>query len=221
MNQSLPLPACLECLTEDGLERQTREGAPLCVKCADEYYLACAECRGLIPREDAASSDGLPYCLECLARLADPDAEPLDEDQIETLAREFVELHAQLKPLNDRLDEIKEKLKRIAAGRPREGNAVLLGNGETAVKCGFSTRVSFDAERLLALENVVGVDLIETLFERKISFSANKESLAAFLADEDPRYSSARTAIEDATEVKEIQSLGPALTKRKSRREKA
>jgi hypothetical protein len=221
MNQLPQLPACLECLTEEGLERQTREGAPLCVKCADEYYVACAECRGLIPREDAASSDGLPFCLECLARLADPDAEPLDEEQIETLAREFVELHAQLKPLNDRLDEIKEKLKRVASGRPREGNAVLIGNGDAAVKCGYSTRVSYDADRLLALENDVGADLIETLFERKTSFSANKESLAAFLADKDPRYASARTAIEDATETKEIQSLGPAVTRRKSRREKA
>lgn len=214
-------PACLECLTEEGLAHSTKEGASLCERCAAEYYLACSECRGLIPKEDAVASDGLPYCTECLHRLADPGGEPLDEEQVAALAREFVELHGQIKTLSDRSDGIKEKLKRVASGRPREGNAVLLGEGDALVKCGFSQRPNYNADRLLALEAEVGEDLIETLFERKISFSADKNSLARFLADDDPQYASARAAIKEATETKEIQTLSPAVSKPPNKRDKA
>lgn len=219
MNQSAQMSACLECLTEEGLTLATRDGLPLCERCAGEYYVACAECRGLIAEEDATIRDGHRYCLDCLARLADPGAEPLDDEQIAALAREYVELQAQIKPLSDRLEAIKERLKRIAAGRPREGSAVLLGEGDAMVKCGFSVRTSYDAERLLALEAEVGEDLINTLFDRKVTFSANKESLERFLADDDPQYAAARAAITEATDRKEIQTLGLAATKRKGKRE--
>lgn len=200
-------PACLECMTEEGLTHSSREGAPLCARCADEYYVECSECRGLIAEDDAPQSDGLPYCIECLKRLADPEGEILDEEQVAALVREYIQLDVQSKAVEAKLEDIKDKLKRVAAGRPREGNAVLLGEGDAMAKCGFSERTSYDSDRLLALEAEFGEVLIDTLFERKITFKANKKSLDVFLADDDPQFAAARDAIREAADSKTTLTL--------------
>jgi hypothetical protein len=206
-------PACLECLTEEGLARATKEGAPLCARCADEYYIECSECRGLIAVDDATQSDGLAYCIECLERLADPEGEIPGDEQVAALVREFIELNAQSKAIETKLEEVKDKLKRVAEGRPREGNAVLLGEGDAMAKCRFSARTSYNSDRLLALEAEVGEELIDTLFERKITFKANDDSLDVFLADDDPQYAAARNAILEAAESKTTLTLTPIANK--------
>lgn len=211
--KSSDLPACLECMTEEGLTHSTKEGAPLCARCADEYYVECSECRNLIAVDDAPISDGLAYCIECLERLADPEGEIPDEEQVAALVREYIELNAQSKAIETKLEKVKDKLKRVAAGHPREGNAVLLGEGDAMAKCGFSERTSYDSDRLLALEAEVGEELIDTLFERSITFKANKESLNLFLVDDDPQYAAARAAIREAAKSQTTLTLTPVANK--------
>ena len=97
---------------------------------------------------------------------------------------EFIRLHAEAKQLNDRLDAIKEQLKRHAASQPRMANAVLLHAGEHAVKCGYSVRVSYNADKLASVEALLGTDPFAALFARKTTFSAVKASLDTFLASE-------------------------------------
>ena len=81
---------------------------------------------------------------------------------------EFIRLHAEAKQLNDRLDAVKEQLKQHAASQPRVANAVLLRTGEDAVKCGYSPRVSYQAEQLAAVEAMLGTEPFAALFTRKI-----------------------------------------------------
>jgi hypothetical protein len=129
---------------------------------------------------------------------------------------EFIRLHAEAKQLNDRLDAIKEQLKRHAASQPRVANAVMLRAGEHAVKCGYSVRVSYNAEKLAAVEALLGTDPFTALFARKISFSPVKESLDAFLASEAADTAAPRAAILAAAERTEIATVSPVTAKRKT-----
>ena len=81
-----------------------------------------------------------------------------------------------------------EQLKRHAASQPRVANAVLLRTGEHAVKCGYSIKVSYNADKLAAVEALLGTEQFTALFTRKITFSAVKEPLDAFLASEAPTW---------------------------------
>jgi hypothetical protein len=131
---------------------------------------------------------------------------------------EFIRLHAEAKQLNDRLDEVKEQLKRHAASQPRIANAVLLRTGEYAVKCGYSVRVSYLAEKLAAVEAMLGTERFTALFARKITFSAVKEPLDAFLASEAADTAAARAAILAAAERTESATVTPVTPKRKTGR---
>jgi len=77
------------------------------------------------PTTDAPSADGAG---------ALPAAAPLAANR---LLLPIVKMASPAKQLNDRLEEIKEKLKRHAASQPRIANAVLLRAGKYAVKCGY------------------------------------------------------------------------------------
>ena len=125
---------------------------------------------------------------------------------------EFIRLHAETKQLNERLEAIKEQLKRHAASQPRVANAVLLHAGEYAVKCGYTVRSNYNAEKLAAVEAMLGTEQFAALFARKTTFSAVKENLEAFLADEAVETTAVRAAILAAAESKEVATLTPVNT---------
>ncbi len=205
---------CAECLAPVSAAVSTQNGTSLCQECAEQFYLTCAGCGGLVPRDEAVQRNGALCCVQCLASPVSEDAtEAVSEAELSVLVAEFIRLHAEAKQLNDQLEEIKEKLKRHAASQPRVANAVLLRAGEYAVKCGYRVSVSYNAEKLPAVEAMLGTEQFTTIFERKITFSAVKETLEAFLAGEAADTAAARAAILAAAESKEITTLTPVNTK--------
>jgi hypothetical protein len=161
--------------------------------------------------------DGALCCAQCLAAsVSRDDAVALSDEALAALVAEFIQLHAEAKQLNERLDAVKEQLKRHAASQPRAANAVVLRTGEHAVKCGYSARVSYQAEKLAAVEAMLGTEHFAALFARKITFSPVKTSLDAFLASEAPDTAAARAAILAAAERTEIVTLAPVTPKRKT-----
>jgi hypothetical protein len=163
--------------------------------------------------------DGALCCAPCLAASAPKaDAAALSEETLAVLLAEFIQLHAEAKHLNDRLDAVKEQLKRHAASQPRMANAVLLRAGEHAVKCGYSVRVSYNADKLAAVEALLGTEPFAALFARKTTFSAVKESLDTFLASEAVEMAAARAAILAAAERTEVATVMPVTTRRKTGR---
>ena len=170
--------SCAECLAPVNTIVNAQNGAHLCPQCAEQFYRPCAGCGGLIPQDDAVLRDGAFCCVSCLVpAVSDEGAAALSDAELSALVAEFIQLHAEVKQLNDRLDAVKEQLKRHAASQPRVANAVLLRTGEGAVKCGYSVRVSYYAEKLAAVEAMLGPELFAALFARKITFSAVKEPL--------------------------------------------
>ena len=154
---------------------------------------------------------------QCLAApVSNDDAAALSEEALAALVAEFIQLHAEAKQLNDRLEQVKEQLKRHAASQPRVANAVMLRTGEHAVKCGYSVRVSYHAEKLAAVEAMLGTEHFTALFTRKITFSPVKESLDTFLASEAADTAAARAAILAAAERTEIATVTPVTPKRKT-----
>jgi hypothetical protein len=208
---------CVECLEAVSTAVLAHNGASLCPPCAAQFYCPCAGCGGLIPQDEAVLRHGALYCGQCMtAPVADDGAAALSDEALAALVAEFVRLHAEMKQLTDRLDAVKEQLKRHAATQPRMANAVLLRAGEAAVKCGYSVRVSYPADKLAAVEALLGTEPFTALFARKITFSPVKESLDAFLASEAADTAAARAAILAAAERTEVATVTPVTTKRKT-----
>src|SRR6266702_535017 len=154
---------CAECLGPVSAAVLAQHGASLCPQCAEQFYRPCAGCGGLIPQDEAVLHNGALRCVQCLTSPAPADAtEALSAAELSVLVAEFVRLHAEAKQLNDRLEEIKEKLKQHAASQPRVANAVLLRTGEYAVKCGYRVSVSYNAEKLPAVEAMLGAEQFTT-----------------------------------------------------------
>jgi hypothetical protein len=205
---------CDECLIPVGAVVNAWNGTRLCQQCAEQFYLPCAGCGGLIPRDEAVLRNDALCCVQCLASPASEGAaEALSDAALSALVAEFIRLHAEAKQINDRLEDIKEQLKQHAASQPRVANAVILRAGEYTVKCGYGVRVSYNAEKLSAVEAMLGAEQFTALFERKITFSAVKENLEAFLAGEAAETAAARATILAAAERKEVATLTPVNTK--------
>jgi hypothetical protein len=208
---------CVECLESVSIAVHAQNGASLCPQCAEQFYCTCAGCGGLIPQDEAVVRDGALCCAQCLTTpVSNDDTATLSDEALATLVAEFIRLHAEAKHLNERLDAIKEQLKRHAASQPRIANTVMLRTGEYAVKCGYSVRVSYSAERLATVEAMLGTEQFTALFARKITFSAVKEPLDAFLASEAADTAAARAAILAAAERTEIATVTPVTAKRKT-----
>jgi hypothetical protein len=203
---------CAECLEMEAFVMASA-GAMLCGQCAGQFYAACAGCGVLVPKDEAAMRDGAACCLACLAKPEDDEAEALGEEELSVLVGEFARLHAEHKKLEGQLNEIKEKLKRHAATQPRVSNAVVLRAGEHAVKCGYSARVSYDAEKLSAAESLLGPENFASLFAREVKYTPLKDNLDEFLAHDDEETSAARAAILAAAERKETTTLTVVPTK--------
>ena len=209
--------SCVECLGPVSTAVHSQNGARLCPQCAAQFYRPCAGCGGLIPQDEAVVRDGALCCVQCLAAsVSKDDVAALSEEALAALVAEFIRLHTEVKHLNDQLDAVKEQLKRHAASQPRVANAVMLRTGEYAVKCGYSMRVSYSADKLAAVEAILGTEQFTTLFTRKITFSAVKESLDTFLVSEAADTAEARAAILAAAERTEIATVTPITTKRKT-----
>jgi hypothetical protein len=208
---------CAECLAPASAAVHTQRGASLCPQCAEQFYCPCAGCGGLIPQDEAVLRGGALYCGQCLAAPVSGDATAtLSDAELSALVTEFVRLHTEAKQLTDRLNAVKEQLKRHAASQPRVANAVLLRSGEHAVKCGYSVKASYNADKLAAVETLLGAEQFTALFTRKITFSAVKEPLDAFLASEVADTAAARAAILAAAERTEIATVTPVTPKRKT-----
>ncbi|HEY7495409.1 MAG TPA: hypothetical protein VIH59_30420 [Candidatus Tectomicrobia bacterium] len=208
---------CAECLAPVTTAVHTQRGTRLCQQCAEQFYLPCAGCGALIPQDEAVVRDDAPCCVQCFAAPASKDAAAaLSDEALSALVAEFIRLHAEAKQLNDRLDEVKEQLKRHAASQPRVANAVMLRTDEHTVKCGYSVRVSYNAEQLAAVEAILGPEQFAALFTRKITFSAVKEPLDAFLAHEAADTAAARAAILAAAERTEIATVTPVTPRSKT-----
>jgi hypothetical protein len=207
---------CAECLGASSTTVRAQNGTSLCPQCAEQFYHPCAGCGGLIPQDEAVLRDGALYCVPCLAAPVSKDAAALSDEALAVLVAEFIRLHTEVKHLNDRLDVVKEQLKRHAASQPRVANAVMVRAGEYAVKCGYSIRVSYNADKLATVEILLGPEQFAALFTRKISFSAVKEPLDTFLASEAPDTAATRAAILAAAERTEVTTVTPVTPKRKT-----
>ncbi len=145
---------CAECLGPVSVAVHTQHGVSLCPQCAEQFYRPCASCGGLIPQDEAVLRDGALCCVQCAAApVSEDDTPALSEDALAVLVAEFIQLHTEVKQLNDRLDAIKEQLKRHAASLARKVSSdsltalkVIL-RAKSAVKCSVpriaSTATSF------------------------------------------------------------------------------
>ncbi|HEV2862043.1 MAG TPA: hypothetical protein VGX48_13625 [Pyrinomonadaceae bacterium] len=213
---------CVECMGDvaAGAGLLDRCGAVLCRACAGEFYAACAGCGGLVARDEALTrpgDDAASFCFECFGRAPEGEEAPPSEEETAALVAEYVELHEEAKRLGARLDEIKELLKRAARARPRVSNAVVLraGEGPAGVRCSYTVRTSYDAEKLSAAEHLLGPDLFSDLFERKVTFSARRDSLEAFLSSSEEESAAARELVRAAEQRSEVETVTVVAQRKK------
>lgn len=214
---------CVECLLAVVAAEALvdRCGAALCRACAAEFYTPCAGCGGLVPRDEAlarADRGGALFCAECFRAPAAEEggAGPLPSDEeTEALVARYVELHAEKKRVDAEIDEIKERLKLVAGARARVANAVVLRAGDGGVRCSYSVRTTWDAERLLAAEELLGGEEFSSLFERKVTFTPARQRLDDFLADTDEELAAARELVRAAAQVTETATLNVISPKKR------
>jgi hypothetical protein len=200
-------PNCAECLAPSAELLHDLGGSAVCAECAAQYFIPCAGCAGLVPRDEAYECAGEPYCAACHARPpAGEAAEPISDGEAEALVTEYVALHREVKRLTDRLDELKERLKLAAAARPRAGSAVTLRAGDEAVRCAYTVKIKCDTEKVAGLEPLLGEEF-GRLFERKVSYSPVKEAFNEFLASAGEDHAAARAAVRAAVEFDEVATL--------------
>src|SRR5256714_9223878 len=211
---------CVECMAAvaSGGEVFDRVGAVLCRACAAEFYAACGGCGGLVARDEAMTRTGdeALFCFECFGKSAEGDAAPTDEE-VAALVAEYVALHEELKRLDARAAEIKERLKMAARARPRVSNAVVLrAEGGAGVRCSYTVKTSYDTEKLAAAEVLLDAAEFAALFERKVTFAAVKGQLEEFLSSTDEARASARDAVRSAEQRTEVATLTVVVQKGRS-----
>jgi hypothetical protein len=204
---------CVECLADlaaPGGRVVDRTGAALCSECAAAFYAPCEACGGLIPRDEALvrPDGGALNCFECFGKAASPDgAEALTDEEVAALVAEYVALHEELKRLGERADRVKEQLKRAATARPRVSNAVVLRSEGGGVRCSYTSKATYDAEKLSAAEALLGPERFSALFDRKVSFAPVKDRLEEFLSSEEEATAEARAAVRAAESRAEVTTL--------------
>ena len=212
---------CVECLVSlaaPGEGVLDRTGAALCRACAAEFYAPCEACGGLVARDEALArpDSGALNCFECFGRAAAPDgSEALTDEEVASLVAEYVALHEEMKRLGERADHVKEQLKRAATARPRISNAVVLRAGDAGVRCSYSSKATYDAEKLSAAEQLLGAEGFAALFERKVTFAAVKGQLEEFLASTDAATADARDAVRAAETRTEVATLTVVAQRKK------
>ncbi|HXG67505.1 MAG TPA: hypothetical protein VNO70_20550 [Blastocatellia bacterium] len=195
---------CAECLSPAVNVVFDSNGEPLCGECAAAYYVECAVCRGLIPRDEAVTRDGAACCGACAEQAAGVEAP--DDAEVEALVSRYLALYPEHKRISDEMEEIKERLKLAASLRERVAGAVTLRGGDGAVRCNYTVKVKCDPEKTAALEAALGQERFAALFEKKVTFNAVKDRLEAFLSDEEAD-AHLREAVREAIEKVETPSL--------------
>jgi len=212
---------CVECLVSlaaPGERVLDRTGAALCRACAADFYAPCEACGGLVPRDEALErpDSGALNCFECFGKAAAPDgSEALTDEEVAALVAEYVALHEELKRLEGRAVEVKEQLKRAATVRPRVSNAVVLRADSGSVRCSYTSKAAYDAEKLSAAEALLGAESFSALFERKVTFSAVRNRLEEFLSSEDDATAAARDAVRAAESRTEVATLTVVAQRKK------
>jgi hypothetical protein len=211
---------CVECLCELNQSEQLldRTGAALCRACAAKFYTTCAGCGGLVPTDEALARNdtGALNCFECFGRPASSDGtEALSDEEVAALVAEYVALHEELKRLDGRASEIKEQLKLASSARPRVSNAVVLRTDVGSVRCSYTSKTAYDAEKLVAAEALLGVEEFAALFERKVTFSAVKPRLEEFLSSDEEATADAREAVRAAETRTEVATLTVVAQRKK------
>lgn len=201
-------PLCVECLEATTEPAVNLRGESLCAKCAEDFYVACASCGGLIARDEAAEGEDKPMCAGCDVRRAGvaPEDAPA-EAEVEGLVAEYVRLHAEEKRIKERVDEIKERLKLAALYRQRVANSVTLRGEDCAVKCSYRTNWKCDDAKVAALADALDAETFASLFERSVKFAPVKDGLEKLLAGESDAEANLRRLVAAAVEQSEQATL--------------
>lgn len=203
-----PSDRCAECEEPATDSLRTRAGESICASCSEAYYIACSQCGGLVARDETLERDGAPHCSDCFSRpVVEGESGNVDETIIETLVEEYVALHAEEKRIKERMDALKERLKQAATARRGEDGAVVLRSGDAAVRCNYRTSLKCDDEAVEAVARMLDDDEFAALFERKTTYSPNRERLDAFLSSDDDAHAPAREAVREAVRETESVSL--------------
>lgn len=193
----------------------SRARASVCADCIKTYYVACSGCGGFIPQDESRARGELAYCADCFSKPAgETSTGTVDQTLIESLIAEYISLHAEEKRISDRMTIVKEQLKNAAAVRNREGNAVTLRAGDTAVRCSYRASLKCDTESAEALAQLLDEEQFSSLFERKLSFNPIKDHIAEFLASTDEATRDVRDAVRAALHETETVTLS-VVTPRK------
>jgi hypothetical protein len=100
---------CVECLALVSTAVHAQNGVRLCPQCAAQFYCTCAGCGGLIPQDEAVVRDGALCCAQCLAAsISKDDTVALSDEALAALVAEFIQLHAEAKQLNERLEALSQ-----------------------------------------------------------------------------------------------------------------
>ena len=183
----------------------TKAGTKVCPECVAAYYIACDGCEHLVPQDETQKRADLVHCAECYVKPPSlAGASSLDQSDVESLIAEYTALHAEEKRTVARMEEVKERLKDVAATQPRVSGAVTLRAGEQAVKCSFRTTLKCDAEAVEKLEQTLDKNEFGELFERKVTYSPHKERVQELLNTVDGEHEEARELLRAA--VREIES---------------
>ncbi len=185
----------------------TKTGTILCADCTELYYVACAKCVMLIPRDESLTRDGVALCADCYAQPPSTSDNARLLENPESLVSEYIALHAEEKRIKTRIEELKEALKTLAAAGQRVSNAVTLRAGEGAVKCSFRTTLKCDQEVVESLAGRLDESEFDELFERKVSYSPHKERVHEFLSRADDEQSEARDLLRAAITETETATL--------------
>jgi hypothetical protein len=213
---------CVECLETADAVIAVRGGQVLCQQCAERFYIACAFCGELTPQDDAARRDDKPCCPDCLNAPQESDtAVPLSDEELAAAVAEFHRLNAEEKRVKEQLEAVKEKLRRHAATQQRTENGVTMRAGEQAVKCSWSVTISYDSEKLAAVEAILGAERFAELFTSEMKYSAIKEKVEEFLKADAPETATARAVILEAQKVTESPRLTIVAPKSSATKSKA
>ncbi len=185
----------------------TKTGTTLCPDCIEQYYVACAGCVMLIPRDESLKRDALTLCGDCFAKPPSSSVNAVLLENPESLISEYIALHAEEKRIKTRMDELKEALKEVAAVQQRVSNAVTLRAGEQAVKCSFRSSLKCHQETVELLAERLDETVFDELFERKVSYSPHKERVQEFLSRADDEQSEARGLLRSAITETETATL--------------
>lgn len=148
------------------------------------------------------------FCSDCFTKPIDStNVELPNEAGIESLIAEYVQLHSDEKRISERLDEIKDLLKTVAAAKQRVAGAVVLRAGDAAVKCSYKVTVKYNTDKVAALESALDETTFAALFDRKVSYAPVKGKIEEVTNSTDEATAALRDSLNAATERTEIASI--------------